>query len=82
MDVMELARLVVWSLVPGDNWEGLCGVCGWNDMMKSMSERRSGKAADVASDPGQRNSGWLPLLGVSKLVREADATDDTKGRRR
>jgi len=33
IDVIELAMFDMESLVLGDNCEGLCGVCGWKDMM-------------------------------------------------
>lgn len=33
VDAAEPVMLVIRSLELGENWEGLCGVCGWQDMM-------------------------------------------------
>lgn len=38
VDAMELVMLIIRSLVLGENWEGLCGVCGWQDMMDRCCE--------------------------------------------
>ena len=39
VEVIELVMLVIGSLVVGDSWEGLCGVCGWKDIMIDDVER-------------------------------------------
>jgi len=39
VEAIELVMLVIGSLVLGDSWEGLCGVCGWKDIMVDDVER-------------------------------------------
>jgi hypothetical protein len=61
IEVMELVMLVIRSLVLGDNCEGLCGVCGWNDMMdrrgRAMERSRSEGWAGVATPNKEKSQG-------------------------
>ncbi len=81
IDVIDVVMLVISSLVLGDNCEGLCGVCGWKDMVDRWRRATSGEmilAAPVggSGDLGQRKSGRQSRLHVSDFANERKSTKE------
>jgi hypothetical protein len=77
VDAAEPVMLIVRSLVLGENWEGLCGVWGWQDMMDRgcagavMSEGVGGRCENLGAmarlasggDPDKENPSPRRSLG-------------------
>ncbi len=82
VDAMELVMLIIRSLVLGENWEGLCGVCGWQDMMdrcckEVQDEMRSGAKilAQMVAWLGRR-APTLPVARTPTLTRDSGGLAD------
>ena len=74
VDAAEPVMLIIKSLALGENWEGLCGVCGWQDMM----ERGTCGCSDVGRGEQRRawhDVAWLvATLDKEKSVQKARST--------